>query len=168
MISLYEKSFNEKVDSFKNHIEYARLRAQADEALRLHTGVGPEAMCAGDFMDRIVAMPESYIRDWLDGLNNLEWRCLDKLALRAFKGGYMELQAQYPDVDIHRISPGAFEFYQSLGFVVLHKTEDICFVAKANQLQGYEHNKSVDEIVASAVERVGNGQSKDVDDKELI
>lgn len=69
----YEKSFNEKIDYFKEHPKYDWLRKYADEALSWHTGFGLLAIKAIDFMDRIIAKPLDYIQDWLDGKNKLEW-----------------------------------------------------------------------------------------------
>ena len=150
MIKRYEKVFNEKIDFFKGHVKYETLRVQADNALMLHTGVGIEAVRAGDFMDRIIAMPVAYIRDWLDGQNDLAWRKLDQLTLKAFKGGYMDLQEQYPDVEILRISESAFKFYESLGFVVLQKNEGNCFIAKVEDVQRCNQDNTVDSIIAIA------------------
>ena len=65
MLQVYEKRFNEKVDSFKDHPEYATLRKSADEALKYHTGYGLDAIHAQDFMDRIIKMPLNYIREWM-------------------------------------------------------------------------------------------------------
>ena len=73
MIRVYEKRFNEKVDSFKDHPKYATLRKSADEALKYHTGYGLKAIRSQDFMHRIVKMPLIYIREWMDGKNSLEW-----------------------------------------------------------------------------------------------
>lgn len=77
MIRVYEAVFNQKVNSFSSHPRYHQLREQADTAIRLHTGYGPQAIAAGDFMDRIVKMPLPYILAWLDHKNNLEWINLD-------------------------------------------------------------------------------------------
>ncbi len=69
----YEKSFNEKIDNFRNHPKYAWLRQYANEALSWHTCFGYFAIKAIDFIDRINAKPLDYIQDWLDGKNKLEW-----------------------------------------------------------------------------------------------
>lgn len=69
----YEKSFNDKIDSFKEHFKYEWLRKYSDEALSLHTGDGLYTINAREFMDRVIAMPLEYIQDWLDDKNNLEW-----------------------------------------------------------------------------------------------
>lgn len=73
MIRVYEKRFNEKIDHFRDHPNYVKLRKSADEALRYHTGYGLDAIHAQDFMDRIVMMPLDYIHAWMDGKNQLEW-----------------------------------------------------------------------------------------------
>lgn len=69
----YENKFNVKIDTFKDHPKYEWLREYADDALSFHTGFGFMAIKAVDFMDRIIQKPVEYIRDWLDGKNNLEW-----------------------------------------------------------------------------------------------
>lgn len=74
MIRIYEKVFNYKIDHFKGHPKYDKLRSSADEAIRYHTGYGLDAIHAGDFMDRIVKMPLDYIEAWLNGENQLSWR----------------------------------------------------------------------------------------------
>lgn len=69
----YEKSFNEKIDSFKEHPQYEWLRQYANYALQFYIGNGYLAIKAIDFMDRIIQKPIGYIRDWLDNKNELEW-----------------------------------------------------------------------------------------------
>lgn len=69
----YEKDFNNKIDYFKDHEKYEWLRRYADDALRFHIMYGFYAIKAQDFMKRIVAMDLDYIKDWLDGKNQLEW-----------------------------------------------------------------------------------------------
>ena len=73
MINLYEEVFDRKIEHFKAHKNYAKLRKSADGALIEHTGFGLDAIHAQDFMDRIVKMPLPYIQDWMDGKNGLEW-----------------------------------------------------------------------------------------------
>ena len=73
MITEYEKKFNEKIDFFKNHKDYLKVRKQADKALSLHTGTGLDCIIARDFMDRIIEADISYIKDWFNEKNNLEW-----------------------------------------------------------------------------------------------
>lgn len=68
----YENKFNSKIDIFKDHPKYGWLRKYADDALSFHTGFGFMAIKAADFMDRIIEKPIEYIRDWLDGKNQLE------------------------------------------------------------------------------------------------
>lgn len=134
MIREYEKTFNEKIDSFKGHKNYAWLRKQADIALLNHTGVGIEAIRSGNFMDRINTMPKEYIQDWLDDKNQLQWRRQDKLMLAAKRGGYEDLQAQYPEVEIHKINASSLDFYKSLGFILLQEKNESCLVAKSNEV----------------------------------
>ena len=115
----YEKLFNDKIDSFSNHEKYKELRDNADKMLMLHCGEGYKAIVAVDFMDRIVAMPLDYIKDWLDGKNQLEWRKEDERMVAAIKGGWVDLLEQYPDAEIHPISSDASEFYKSFGFKII-------------------------------------------------
>ena len=138
MIKQYEKSFNEKIDSFKDHEKYERLRKHADIAISNHTGFGSDAIIAGDFMDRIIAMPREYICDWLEGNNNLQWRKQDKLLLKAYKGGYEELQAQYPDVEIQKIDKSNLNLYYSFGFMLLHEEKETCLVAKVDEINTFK------------------------------
>lgn len=70
----YEADFNAKIDSLRGHEKYEWLRQYADEAIMWHTGFGYYQIKAADFMDRIIAIPVDYIRDWLDGKNKPEWR----------------------------------------------------------------------------------------------
>lgn len=87
MIKVYEAVFNRKIDYFRTHPNYGKLRKSADQALKAHTGYGADAIAAGDFMDRIVKMPLDYIAAWMDGKNGLEWidkengRDYDKISL---------------------------------------------------------------------------------------
>jgi len=66
--------FNSKIDSFKDHPKYGWLRQYADEAMRWNEGCGYYMIKAEDFIKRIEQMPLEYIRDWLDGKNQLEWK----------------------------------------------------------------------------------------------
>lgn len=66
--------FNTKIDHFKDHPKYERLRQYADEALNWNENYGLLQIKAEDFIERIEQMPLEYIRDWLDGKNRLEWK----------------------------------------------------------------------------------------------
>lgn len=66
--------FNGKINKFKNHIKYEWLKEQAEKAISLNCGYGHESAKANDFMHRIITLPTNYIRDWLDGKNQLEWK----------------------------------------------------------------------------------------------
>ncbi len=66
--------FNSKIDHFKGHPKYEWLRKYADEAMRYNEGFGYYMIKAEDFIERIEKMPLEYIRDWLDGKNQLEWK----------------------------------------------------------------------------------------------
>lgn len=68
--------FNEKIDRFSTHNKYEWLRKYADEAITWDSNCGYLQIKASDFIDRIIAMPLEYIRDWLDGKNKLEWNLL--------------------------------------------------------------------------------------------
>lgn len=65
--------FNEKIDSFQEHEKYAWLRKYADDAMVWNSGFGYFQIKAEDFIARIEKAPLTYIRDWLDGKNKLEW-----------------------------------------------------------------------------------------------
>lgn len=65
--------FNQKIDSFADHPKYGWLRKYADEAIHWNSGGGYYQIKAEDFIERIEKMPLEYIRDWLDGKNQLEW-----------------------------------------------------------------------------------------------
>ena len=69
----YEQRFNEKINALSDHPKFQWLRQYSDRALNWHTGFGYLAIKAVDFMDRVIAKPVEYIRDWLDGKNKLEW-----------------------------------------------------------------------------------------------
>lgn len=69
------KLFNEKIDSFKEHKAYSSwLRQYADDAIKWNEMSGYLMIKAEDFIKRIEKMPLEYIRDWLDGKNQLEWK----------------------------------------------------------------------------------------------
>lgn len=68
------KLFNEKIDSFKEHNKYIWLRKYADEAIKWNEMSGYLMIKAEDFIKRIEKMPLEYIRGWLDGNNQLEWK----------------------------------------------------------------------------------------------
>lgn len=69
------KLFNEKIDSFKSHKAYSSwLRQYADDAIKWNEMSGYLVVKAEDFIKRIEKMPLEYIRDWLDGKNQLEWK----------------------------------------------------------------------------------------------
>lgn len=68
------KSFNEKIDHFKDHKKYEWLRKYADDAIGWNEMEGYYQIKAEDFIKRIEMMPLNYIRDWLDGKNQLEWK----------------------------------------------------------------------------------------------
>lgn len=68
------KLFNEKIDSFKWHEKYSWLREYADDALKWNEMSGYLMIKAEDFIERIEKMPLDYIKNWLDGKNQLEWK----------------------------------------------------------------------------------------------
>lgn len=65
--------FNEKIDAMKDHPKYASLRKQADDAMFYNEGSGLNCIHAADFIARIEQASVPYIRDWLDGKNQLTW-----------------------------------------------------------------------------------------------
>ena len=73
MRNAYEEEFNRKIELLKDHEKFEVLDRSRREALSHHTGFGHDAIAAADFMDRIIAMPVTYISDWLYGKNRLEW-----------------------------------------------------------------------------------------------
>lgn len=68
------KVFNEKIDSFNGCEKYSWLREYADDALKWNEMSGYLMVKAEDFIERIEKMPLDYIKDWLDGKNQLEWK----------------------------------------------------------------------------------------------
>lgn len=66
--------FNSKIDHFKDHPKYEWLRKYANDAMCYNEGFGYYMIKAEDFIERIEKMPLEYIRDWLDGKNQLEWK----------------------------------------------------------------------------------------------
>ena len=66
-------AFNEKIDNFKEHPKYDWLRKYANEALTWDSCCGFYQIKANDFINRIIKANLDYIRDWLDGKNQLEW-----------------------------------------------------------------------------------------------
>lgn len=124
MIAWSQETFNQKIDHFSSHKTYPILRKNADKAINMMTGFGLEAIAAEDFMDRIIAMPLEYIRKWLDGENQLEWRKQDLKMLEAIKGRYTDIMEEYPESEIHPISPSAAGFYRQCGFEILTRKAD--------------------------------------------
>ena len=116
----YEVDFNRKVEQLHEHSAYPMLRARADQALRLHTGWGYEAIAAAHFIDTILVMPPERIRRWLDGDDRLIWSELDHKRYEAMKGGYMDIQERYPDYTLHVIGQSNLPFWtDALGFSVI-------------------------------------------------
>lgn len=66
-------AFMEKVARFENHYNFSRLEDMANQAIAANPSFGIWATSSNDFMRRIIEMPSSYIVDWLEGKNNLEW-----------------------------------------------------------------------------------------------
>lgn len=64
--------FNAKIDALRDHPKYEWLREYANEArVRNEGGYGILAIYAADFIDRIETMDIAFIREWLDGKNEL-------------------------------------------------------------------------------------------------
>lgn len=122
--NVYVDTFNEKVNSFSDHSRYEDFRKYADKALLAYTGYGWEAIAYEDFIDRIVAMPLDYIRDWLDGKNELKWRKQDEKMLEAVKGGFVDVLEKYPEAEIHHIAESAIHFYKECGFEIVEDDKD--------------------------------------------
>lgn len=68
------KLFNDKINSFKDHEKFSWLRQYADETIHWNEMCGYLQIKAEDFIKRIEKMPLSYIEDWLNGKNQLEWK----------------------------------------------------------------------------------------------
>lgn len=129
-MSLLIDTFNKKIDHFSYRTDYPQLRKKADEALCVSSGYGLQPIIAMDIIERIAAMPLDYIRDWLDGKNELEWRKEDEKMLQAIKGGYVDLLELYPNHEIHHIAKPALSFYAQLGYEVLKTDRDTVYVGK--------------------------------------
>lgn len=67
------RAFDYKINKFKEHFKYSELLEKAEQAKTGNTMGGYSSIASNDFMKRIVIMPLQYIKDWLDGKNNLEW-----------------------------------------------------------------------------------------------
>ena len=65
--------FNQKIDAFSEHPKYGWLRKYADDAILWNEMYGYFQIKAEDFIKRIERAALGYIRDWLDGKNQLEW-----------------------------------------------------------------------------------------------
>ena len=129
--------FNNKIDSFKNHSHYQWLRQYADETICNFDNFATrlKQIEAEDFIERIIAMPLSYIRDWLDNKNQLEWREQDKRYFKALQGNYLELQKQNPNMEIHKIQPNNKNYYISyLGYSCLEEHKQYILVGKASSI----------------------------------
>jgi len=72
------KVFEEKIEALKDHPKYPWLRKYADDAKIANEGGGYYMIKAEDFIERIENADVSYIRDWLDGKNQLEWSGIQK------------------------------------------------------------------------------------------
>lgn len=70
--------FEEKINALKDHPKYPWLRKYADDAKVANEGGGYYMIKAEDFIERIENADVSYIRDWLDGKNQLEWSGINK------------------------------------------------------------------------------------------
>ena len=71
-------TFNEKINHFSNHTKFGWLRKYADDALCYDTCCGFYQIKAEDFINRIIKADIDYIKDWLDGKNQLEWSGIKK------------------------------------------------------------------------------------------
>lgn len=83
-----EKIFNDKIDYFSNHPKYKQLRRMADDSITWNTMCGLHQIMAEDFIKRIIAAPLSYIEDWLNGENGLEWDGINSYKENILKGIY--------------------------------------------------------------------------------
>ena len=67
------KSFNEKINHFKDHSKYEWLRKYADDAMNANEAFSYMAIKGADFIKRIEQMPLWYIEQWLNSENDLSW-----------------------------------------------------------------------------------------------
>lgn len=124
--------FDKKIKEFESHKEYSWLIKEAEKAKRTYDGFGLEAIICEDFIERIVAMPHDYIKDWLDEKHDLKWRECDKKMIEAVKGGFEHLLEKYTHHTIHHIGEGAVRFYEQCGYEIIKDGDNVFAVKEDN------------------------------------
>lgn len=76
----YDARINEKINALADHPKYSWLRKHTDCALAWRAACGYRTNRAVDFLNRIDAAPLSFLLDWLDGKNYLEWDKIKEVA----------------------------------------------------------------------------------------
>ena len=155
MLKRYEEEFNRKIDHFKFHKRYNWLRKTADDALNKHRGFGADAIAAGDFMDRIVAMPISYIEDFLNDNNHLEWTFHYEKRLKAFKGEYLDVFDKYPDYLFETTNEKGLGIFERFGYTKMKQIgPDKVIVGKAIKETGKEKENNDSQGIKRTVRRI--------------
>lgn len=129
----HEKLFIDKVERFKDDEKYLNLKGYAEEALRIHKRQEQNRLWAMDFMDKIIIMPESRIRAWLNNEGSLTYTEKDKRMLMAYRGGFLDMQMKHESMEIHKINESMLNHYQQCGYKLLEKAhgeDDMIYVGK--------------------------------------
>lgn len=116
------KNIEKNISKIVEHPRYEWLCKEIEQAEKHSATTGWRQIAAIDFLDRLEAMPVSYIIGWLDNKNNLDWTEDYRLRLAAVRGGYLNLFEEYPYLEIHKIPMDATDFYvEYLGFQLISK-----------------------------------------------
>lgn len=136
----HRRVFLEKIESFKGEPEHEIMLQLRDKLLEKQNQEDnlQQMLEARSLMDRIIIMPKSYIKSWLRSEHSLSYREEDKRMLQAFLSGYMELQEEHMDMEIHKISIHILGQYLHDGYIVLKKEGDIRYVGKKIKQSDYE------------------------------
>ena len=155
MLKRYEEEFNKKIDHFKFHKRYNWLRKTADDVLNKHRGFGADAIAAGDFMDRIIAMPIGYIEDFLNDKNHLEWTFHYEKRLKAFKGEYLDVFDKYPDYLFETTNEKGLGIFEKFGYTQMKQIgPDKVIVGKAIKETGKEKENNDSQGIKRTVRRI--------------
>lgn len=128
----HRRAFLEKIESFKDEPEYDIMLQLRDRLLEKQNREDnlQQMLEARSLMDRIIVMPKSYIKSWLRNEHSLSYREGDKQMLQAFLSGYMDLQKEHINMEIHKISTQMLGHYLDAGYIILKKEGDIRYVGK--------------------------------------
>lgn len=130
---IYTEIFNNKINTFSNHPKFNWLRKYANDAIDNFDNFANrlQQIKAEDFVERIISMPLSYIQDWLDDKNQLEWRKQDERYLQALEGCFLKLQEQHPNIKIHKIGKDSKDFYiDYLKFQLIDEDDRFVYVGE--------------------------------------